>query len=132
MTILSRTSDAAASRAALAKLPAKVKRVFSAAVFDGKVALSTSPDGLKALRSSGPRLADTPQWRTSIGNRGDGATSVVFLDFSRLLRLGEQTGLDASRAYRQVADDLARIRAIGARTSGNDSESTAEISLLIS
>lgn len=132
MTILSRTDDEAASRAKLAKLPARVKKVFSSAVFDGKVALSTSPDGLKALRSAGPRLADTAQWRTAIGNRGDGGTSVVFLDFSRLLRLGEQTGLDTSRAYRQVADDLARIGAIGARSSGNDSESTAEISLLIS
>ena len=58
-------------------------------------------------------------------------SSLLFLDFSRLLTLGEQTGLEASRAYQAAKADLEKVRAIGAHTSGNDSESTAEIALLL-
>jgi hypothetical protein len=58
-------------------------------------------------------------------------SSLLFLDFSRLLTLGEATGLGNSTAYRAAKADLQKVRAIGAATSGNDSESTAEISLLL-
>ena len=69
------------------------------------------------------------RWR--VGNHPDRVSSLIFLDFSRLLTLGEQTGLGSSPAYQAAKGDLDKVRAIGAHTSGNDSESTAEISLLI-
>jgi hypothetical protein len=59
-------------------------------------------------------------------------TSVTFLDFSQLLRLGEQTGLNDSRAYQAVKDDLHKVRAVGALASGSGDESTVELVLEIS
>ena len=67
----------------------------------------------------------------SVGNHPDLLSSLVFLDFSRLLQLGEQTGLGDSPAYKALKGDLTKVRAIGAHTSGNDTQSTAEISLLL-
>jgi hypothetical protein len=131
LTLLARTKDAAATRRALAKLPAALRKGFRTAVFDGKVAVSTSAAGIRAVRAKGEHLSDTDQWQKAVGNHPDLVSSLVFLDFSRLLQLGEQTGLGESRAYQAAKGDLEKVRAIGADTSGNDSESTAEISLLI-
>ena len=99
--------------------------------FDGKVAVSTSPKGIAAVRSNGKRLTDTDNWRKAVGNHPESLSSLLFLDFSRLLKLGEATGLSGSSAYQAAKADLQKVRAIGASTSGNDSESTAEISLLV-
>jgi hypothetical protein len=131
LTLLARTKDEAATRRGLAKLPAPLRKAFSTAVFDGKVAVSTSPAGIRAVQAKGPHLSDTEQWRKSVGNYPDLVSSLLFLDFKRLLQLGEQTGLSASSAYQAAKGDLQKVGAIGAHTSGNDSESTAEISLLI-
>jgi hypothetical protein len=131
LTLLAKTKDEAATRRALAQLPAPLRRAFKTAVFDGKVAVSTSAAGIRAVRDTGPRLDSTDQWRKSVGNHPESVSSLLFLDFSKLLQLGEQTGLDASRSYQAAKGDLQKVRAIGAQTSGNDSESTAEISLLI-
>jgi hypothetical protein len=57
--------------------------------------------------------------------------SVGFLDFSQLLDLGEQTGLNDSRAYLAARDDLRKIRAVGVSSSGAEGETTSEIILSI-
>jgi hypothetical protein len=54
-------------------------------------------------------------------------TSLVFLDFSQLLGLGERTGLNASRGYLAVRNDLKRVRALGAATSEGGKQSTTEL-----
>jgi hypothetical protein len=131
LTLLAATKDPAASRAALAQLPAALRKSFTTAVWDGKVAVSTSPKGIAALKAGGEHLTDTDQWSKSVGNHPELVSSLLFLDFRRLLTLGEQTGLANSSAYQGAKADLQKVRAIGAHTSGNDSESTAEIDLLI-
>jgi hypothetical protein len=127
LALEARTKDEAASRKALAKLP----KGFATGVFDGKVVVATSPKGVQAFKAGGRHLDGTSQWQQAVGHPPDAVSSLLFFDFSRLLALGEQTGLDASRAYQAAKADLDKVRAIGAHTSGNDSESTAEISLLI-
>jgi hypothetical protein len=131
LTILARTKDEAATRRALAGLPAAVRRAFSTAVWDGKVAVSTDPSGIAAVRAGGRHLADTANFTKAVGNHPDAVSSLLFLDFSRLLGLAEATGLGDSSAYKAAKADLQRVGAIGASTSGNDSESTAEITLLL-
>jgi hypothetical protein len=131
LTILARTSDENATRQALARLPAAVRRAFATAVWDGKVAVSTDPSGIAAVRAGGRHLADTANFTKSVGNHPDAVSSLLFLDFSRLLGLAEATGLGSSSAYKAAKADLQKVRAIGAATSGNDSESTAEITLLL-
>jgi hypothetical protein len=131
LTILANAKDPAAARKALDGLPAAVRKTLSSAVFDGKVAVSTSPKGIAAVKAKGDHLADTDNWRKTVGNHPESVSSLLFLDFTRLLTLGEATGLGESSAYQAAKDDLNRVQAIGASTTGNDSESTAEISLLL-
>ena len=131
LTILAETKDEAATRKALAGLPSAVRSSFSTAVWDGKVAVSTDQSGIDAVKAGGKHLSDTDNWQKAVGNHPESVSSLLFLDFSRLLTLGEATGLSDSSAYRAAKADLQKVRAIGAATSGNDSESTAEISLLL-
>ncbi|HET6505583.1 MAG TPA: hypothetical protein VFG42_02225 [Baekduia sp.] len=131
LTIMAYASDEAAARRTLDGLPAAVRTTLSTAVWDGKVAVSTSPKGIAAVKAGGKHLTDTENWRKAVGNHPDLLSSLLFLDFTRLLKLGEATGLDQSRAYQAARADLQKVRAIGASTIGNDSESTAEISLLL-
>jgi hypothetical protein len=131
LTILARATDENAARQALAALPAAVRKSFATAVWSGKVAVSTDPSGIAAVKAGGKHLSDTENWQKAVGNHPESVSSLLFLDFSRLLTLGEATGLTGSSAYRAAKADLQKVRAIGAVTSGNDSESTAEISLLL-
>ncbi|MDQ6751205.1 MAG: DUF3352 domain-containing protein [Actinomycetota bacterium] len=101
------------------------------AVFDGKLVISTSLEGIRQVkRASGP-LTDTDAYQATLGDHPRQVTSLVFLDFSQLLGLGERTGLNASRGYLAVRDDLKRVRALGASTSGGGTESTTELFLSI-
>jgi hypothetical protein len=131
LAVVTKAPDEAAARRALDKLPAPVRKAFSTAIFDGKLVVSTSPAGVRAVRDAKAKLVDTDAYRAVSGRHPARVSSLVFLDFNRLLRLGEQTGLNESRAYLRVKDDLAKVRAVGAHSSGNATESTAEISLLI-
>ncbi|PTL55442.1 hypothetical protein [Paraconexibacter algicola] len=101
------------------------------AVDEGRVLIATRRDGVLDARSADGGLADSDAWRAVLGNGGKPTTSLVFLDLSQLLRLAEQTGLNDDRAYQAVRDDLVKVRAIGARSSGSADESTAEILLSI-
>lgn len=131
LTLLARTKDEAATRRGLAKLPKALRTAFKMEVFDGKVAVSTSAAGIRAVKAGGDHLAETDQWRKTVGNHPESVSSLLFLDFTKLLQLGEQTGLRDVPAYEAARADLQKVRAIGAHTSGTASESTAEISLLI-
>ena len=105
---------------------------FDYAVFDGKLVVSTQLAGIAAVRKSGDKLPGTDPWKDVLGGKTDEpVTSLVFLDFSQLLRLGEQTGLNDSRAYLAVKQDLQKVRAIGARSQSGKDQSTAEITLSI-
>ena len=66
-----------------------------------------------------------------LGDRSGEVGSLGFLDFSQLLELGEQTGLNDSRAYLAARDDLQKVRAVGVNSSGSEEETTAEILLSI-
>lgn len=101
------------------------------AVFDGKVVASTSMTGLRAIRGRGTRLPGAAAYKAVLGGRPEKVSSIAFLDFSKLLRLGEQTGLDANRAYQRVRRDLARVRAVGATSTGDADETTVQLELSI-
>jgi hypothetical protein len=101
------------------------------AVFDGRLVVSTSLAGVRAVKERKDSLADSDSFRDTLGDRPKEVTSLVFLDFSELLRLGERTGLSDSRAYLVVRDDLRRVTAVGAAASGSVDESTTELSIEI-
>ena len=160
LTIIARTEDEAATRRTLARLQKPLAKILGPAgqpvpvwkelaggtfqltpvegieidyaVFDGKLVLSTRAAGVDAVRAGGGRLADDDAYRAVHGEApSEPVTSLVFLNLDQLLRLGEQTGLNDSKAYLAVKDDLQRVRAIGARSTSDGRQSTAELLLSI-
>ena len=146
LTVIGHAGNEARVRAALARLsvpgakvthttiagqPATVLqagRTFRlyAAVFDGKLVVSTDPAGVAAVRSGGG-LARTAAFRSVVPETGSRVTAVGFLDFDQLLKLAERTGLEQSKAYQGVRADLQRVRAVGFSSSGTEGDTTAEI-----
>jgi hypothetical protein len=103
---------------------------LSYAVFDGRLVLGTGPTAIRRIKDADGSLEDSDAFK-SVERRSEKMTSLGFLDFSQLLELGEQTGLNDSRAYLAAREDLQRIRALGVSSYGSEGESTAEILLSI-
>jgi len=101
------------------------------ALDDGLVIISTAPSGVAAVLRKGDHLDRQDSFKAVAGDAPGKVSSLLFLDFTELLRLGEQTGLGDSRAYQSVRDDLQKVRAVGAWSSGSGDESNAEINLSI-
>jgi len=104
---------------------------LSYAVFDERLVVSTSPAGIRRIREADGALEDADTFEAVLADRPEKVSSLGFLDFSQLLELGEQTGLNDSRAYLAAREDLKRIRAVGISSSGDGDQSTAEILLSI-
>lgn len=101
------------------------------AVFDGKLVISTSLSGIAAVKRAKGSIADAGAFKATLGDRPKKVSSLVFLDFSQLLKLGEQTGLTDSQSYLAIREDLSHIKALGAATTSRKTESTAELSVQI-
>jgi uncharacterized protein DUF3352 len=101
------------------------------AVFDGKLVVSTSLAGVRAVKQRKASLTENDSFRATLANHPAKVTSLVFLDFGQLLALGERTGLSDSRSYLAVREDLRKVKAVGAAATGNESESTTELFIQI-
>ena len=64
--------------------------------------------GVRAVKERDGTLEDNGSFDATLGARPDRVTSLVFLDFSQLLQLGERTGLSDSRSYGRSARTSAR------------------------
>ncbi len=104
---------------------------FDYAVFHGLVVISTSLSGIDAVARHVHSLAGEKPYQATLGKHPTRVTSLVFLDFSQLLSLAEQTGLFRGARYRALRPDLARIRAVGLDSTRGEAESTAELFLQI-
>ncbi len=101
------------------------------AVFDGRVVVSTSRDGIAAVVSHQRAIATDPEFRTTLATRPPRVSSLLFLDLSQLLSLGEQTGLTPSGRFRALTPDLERVRGVGMDSSSGEADTTAELYLQI-
>jgi hypothetical protein len=102
------------------------------AVVGSQVVISTNLAGVAAVAGVRHSLADSAAYSRVSSNRPSRVTSLVFLDFSQLLSLGEQTGLVRSSRVRRLSPDLDRIRTVGASSTAGEAETTAELFLEIS
>ncbi|MBJ7332860.1 MAG: DUF3352 domain-containing protein, partial [Solirubrobacteraceae bacterium] len=127
LTLVAKTDDEAAARKAVKSL----KKPLLGEVVDGRVIVSTSRAGLAAAKDPDPPLAGTDIFQKTIGDSANEVSSLLFLDFTQLLRLGEQAGLRDNRAYLAIAPDLQRVRAVGVSSTAEEGASNAEIFLLI-
>jgi hypothetical protein len=98
------------------------------AAFDDMVVVTTSPVGIRQLRSAGTSLDDNASFAPG-GLRDflDRASSVVFLDLRRLSVLVERAGLAATPGYRAIRSEITRIGAVSGVTASERSSQTAEI-----
>ena len=101
------------------------------AVFNGLVVVSTGLDGIAEVAAHRRALAQDPGYASTLAGGPQEVTSLLFLNFSQLLSLGEQTGLVRSSSYRTVRADLAKIRAVGLQSARGEADTTAELFLQI-
>ncbi len=101
------------------------------AVFDGLVVVATSLDGIAAVVSHRPSARPRALVRRDLGGSPK-PTSLLFLDLSQLLSLGEQTGLTRSARFLALRPDLDLIHAIGLSSTSGEADTTAELLLQIS
>jgi len=104
---------------------------LSYAVFHGLVVISTSLDGIAAIATSRHAIADEQEFRVALSARPSRIGSLLFLDFSQLLSLGEQTGITRGGSIASLLPDLQRIHAVGLSTTSGEDDSTAELTLQI-
>jgi hypothetical protein len=102
------------------------------AVARGLVVISTSVDGIGAVLARAHGLAGDSAYRAVLADRPKRLTSLLFLNFSQLLSIGDQTGVARSVGYRALRADLQRIHAIGLQSTSGKTDSTAELFLQIS
>jgi hypothetical protein len=93
--------------------------------------LATSLQAIAAVARHSHPLSGEPAYEATLGNRPDQVTSLLFLDFSQLLHLGEQTGLTGSARLAALRPDLRKIRAIGLASTRGEADTTAELFLQI-
>jgi hypothetical protein len=101
------------------------------AVFRGLVVVSTSLQAIGLVARHAHSLADAPAFGATLGGGPDHVTSLVFLDFSNLLTLAEQTGLAGSARIAALRPDLNKVRAIGLVSTRGETDTTAELTLEI-
>jgi hypothetical protein len=101
------------------------------AVFRGLVVVSTSLAGIAAVARDPHPLSASPAFRATLPIRPSRVTSLLFLDFSQLLSLGEKAGLIGGGRFAQLRGALAKIRAVGLVSTSGEDDSTAELSLQI-
>jgi hypothetical protein len=101
------------------------------AVFNGLVVISTSLQGLEAVAQQKQTLAHDPSFQFTLAHRPARVTSLVYLNFDRLLTLGQQTGLTSSATFETLRTDLEQIAAVGLSSTRGPGQSTAQISIRI-
>ncbi len=100
-------------------------------VFNGLVVVGTSLDAVGAIASHARSVADDPEFHAALAEAPQNTRSLLFLNFSQLLSLGEQTGLLQSSRFQTLRADLLRIRAIGLDSTTGEADTTAELFLQI-
>ncbi len=102
------------------------------AVTGGLVVIATSLDGIAAVVHHEHAIAQEHEFSSAMSGNPQRVTSLLFLDFSQLLSLGEQTGITRSATLTALQPDLQRIRAVGLSSTSGEDDSTAELTLQIS
>jgi hypothetical protein len=101
------------------------------AVSNGLVMISTSLQGIAAVAQRQHTLAQDGPFKAVFGHGTKLVTSLVYLDFVRLLALGVQTGLTRSARFQALRSDLDKIQAIGLTSTRSAGQSSAEITIRI-
>jgi hypothetical protein len=104
---------------------------LSYAIFDGKLVISTQPQGISQVRSSGDNLADTSAFEDATERLPDRVSALVFLNLDEVLGLAQQAGLAENPLYASLSEDISRVGSLGLAVRGSDDELQSELFLAI-
>jgi hypothetical protein len=104
---------------------------LSYAIFDGKLVISTQPQGISQVRSSGDNLADTGAFKDATDRLPDRVSALVFLNLHEVLGLAQQAGLAENPLYASLSEDISRVGSLGLAVRGSDDELQSELFLAI-
>jgi len=101
------------------------------AVFDGKLVVSTDPEGIAQVRQEGGGLADSMAFERATDDLPEVVSALVFLNLDELLGLAEQAGLAEDPTYASLSDDLDKIESLALAVSATDNELRSELFVAI-
>ena len=104
---------------------------LSYAIFDGKLVVSTEPQGVSQVRSSGDNLAGTSAFQDATDQLPDRISALVFLNLEEVLGLAQQAGLADNPLYASLSGDISRVGSLGLAVRGSASELQSELFLAI-
>jgi hypothetical protein len=104
---------------------------LSYAIFDGKLVVSTQPQGIAQVRSSGDELAGTGAYQSATDRLPDHLSALVFLNLDEVLGLAQQAGLAEDPLFASLSEDISHIQSLGLGVRGSDEELRSELFLAI-
>jgi hypothetical protein len=104
---------------------------LSYAIFDGKLVVSTQPDGVSQVRSSGDTLAGTSAFEDATDPLPDRVSALVFLNLDEVVGLAQRAGLADNPLYASLSEDISRVGSLGLAVNGSDDELQSELFLAI-
>jgi uncharacterized protein DUF3352 len=102
---------------------------LSYAIFDGKLVISTQPQGISQVRSSGDNLAGTSAFKEVTDQLPDRVSALVFLNLDEVLGLAQQAGLALNPLYASLSEDISRVQSLGLAVRGSEDELRSELFL---
>jgi hypothetical protein len=100
-------------------------------VWNDLVVVSTSLKGIEDVAARSRALAGDPAYRAVISDPAGRLSSLVFVDFRRLLALAGQMGLTSGMRTRELLPDLSKIRTVGLSSQSTNRDTTTELTLEI-
>lgn len=104
---------------------------LSYAIFDGMLVVSTQPEGVSQVRSSGDNLAGTSAFEDATDRLPDQVSALVFLNLEEVLGLAQRAGLAENPLYASLSEDISRVGSLGLAVQGSDQELRSELFLAI-
>jgi uncharacterized protein DUF3352 len=104
---------------------------LSYALFDGKLVVSTQPEGIAQVRAGGNNLAGTDAYDAAIGPLPDRVSALVFLNLDEVLGLAQEAGLAEDPLYASLSEDISHVQSLGLAVRGSDEELRSELFLAI-
>jgi hypothetical protein len=104
---------------------------LSYAIFDGKLVVSTQPEGISQVRSSGDDLAGTSAFEDATDRLPDRVSALVFLNLDEVLGLAQRAGLAENPLYASLSEDISHVGSLGLAVNGSDDELQSELFLTI-
>jgi len=104
---------------------------LSYGVFNGKLVISTQPEGIAQVRSSGDDLAGTDAYEAATDHLPDRVSALVFLNLDEVLGLAQRAGLAEDPLYASISQDISRVQSLGLAVRGSDTELRSELFLAI-